>query len=55
MAHPTVSPTMHPGPKPAVIAGAGLVFGGRLAHGLKDLIEWKYRQSIQHGHGWRPV
>jgi NADH dehydrogenase len=30
---------------------AGLTIGGRLAHALKDAIEWEYRQSIQHLHG----
>jgi len=31
---------------------AGIAFGGRLAHILKDAIEWEYRQSLKHLHGW---
>jgi NADH:ubiquinone reductase (H+-translocating) len=27
---------------------AGITTGGRLAHELKDAIEWEYRQSVQH-------
>ncbi|HLJ65860.1 MAG TPA: NAD(P)/FAD-dependent oxidoreductase [Chloroflexota bacterium] len=30
---------------------AGLTIGGRLAHMLKDAIEWEYRQSVRHLHG----
>jgi NADH:ubiquinone reductase (H+-translocating) len=29
--------------------------GGRLAHVLKDAIEWEYRQSVKHLRGWDPV
>jgi NADH dehydrogenase len=31
---------------------AGHTFGGRLAHVLKDAIEWEYRQSVKHLRGW---
>ena len=31
---------------------AGVTTGGRLAHLLKDAIEWEYRQSVGHLHGW---
>jgi NADH dehydrogenase len=31
---------------------AGLTIGGRLAHLLKEAIEWEYRQSVQHLRGW---
>ena len=34
---------------------AGLTSGGRLAHLLKDAIEWEYRQSVKHLRGWDPV
>jgi NADH:ubiquinone reductase (H+-translocating) len=34
---------------------AGITTGGRLAHLLKDAIEWEYRQSVRHLHGWDPV
>jgi NADH dehydrogenase FAD-containing subunit len=34
---------------------AGIASGGRLAHLLKDAIEWEYRQSVQHLHGWDPL
>jgi NADH:ubiquinone reductase (H+-translocating) len=34
---------------------AGLTSGGRLAHMLKDAIEWEYRQSVRHLRGWDPV
>ncbi len=34
---------------------AGITTGGRLAHVLKDAIEWEYRQSVRHLRGWRPV
>ena len=34
---------------------AGITSGGRLAHLLKDAIEWEYRQSIRHLRGWDPV
>jgi NADH:ubiquinone reductase (H+-translocating) len=34
---------------------AGITSGGRLAHLLKDAIEWEYRQSVKHLRGWDPV
>ena len=34
---------------------AGVTTGGRLAHLLKDAIEWEYRQSVRHMRGWDPV
>jgi NADH dehydrogenase len=34
---------------------AGISSGGRLAHLLKDVIEWEYRQSVKHLRGWDPV
>jgi NADH dehydrogenase len=34
---------------------AGVTSGGRLAHLLKDVIEWEYRQSVKHLRGWDPV
>jgi NADH dehydrogenase len=34
---------------------AGVTTGGRLAHLLKDAIEWEYRQSVKHLRGWDPV
>ena len=38
------------------VAGiAGITTGGRLAHLLKDAIEWEYRQSVTHLRGWDPV
>jgi NADH dehydrogenase len=43
------------GPRRGVADLPHLVFGGRLAHALKDLIEWEYRQSVQHLHGWSLV
>jgi NADH dehydrogenase FAD-containing subunit len=33
----------------------GIASGGWLAHLLNDAIEWKYRQSVQHLHGWDPI
>jgi len=33
----------------------GIATGGRLAHLLKDAIEWEYRQSVTHLRGWDPV
>ena len=33
----------------------GITTGGRLAHLLKDAIEWEYRQSVRHLRGWDPV
>jgi NADH:ubiquinone reductase (H+-translocating) len=34
---------------------AGITTGGRLAHLLKDIIEWEYRQSVRHLRGWDPI
>ena len=34
---------------------AGISSSGRLAHLLKDLIEWEYRQSVTHLRGWDPL
>jgi NADH dehydrogenase len=34
---------------------AGITSRGRLAHMLKDLIEWEYRQSVTHLRGWDPL
>ena len=34
---------------------AGITTGGRLAHLLKDAIEWEYRQSVKHLRGWDPI
>ncbi|GAC1403356.1 MAG: hypothetical protein NVSMB65_20090 [Chloroflexota bacterium] len=34
---------------------AGRAIGGRLAHALKDAIEWEYRQSVKHLRGWSPL
>jgi NADH:ubiquinone reductase (H+-translocating) len=34
---------------------AGITTGGRLAHLLKDAIEWEYRQSVTHLRGWDPI
>jgi NADH dehydrogenase len=34
---------------------AGITSGGRLAHLLKDAIEWEYRESVRHLRGWDPV
>jgi NADH dehydrogenase len=34
---------------------AGITTGGRVAHLLKDAIEWEYRQSVKHLRGWDPV
>jgi NADH dehydrogenase len=34
---------------------AGITTGGKLAHLLKDAIEWEYRQSVRHLRGWDPV
>jgi NADH dehydrogenase len=31
---------------------AGRTVGGRLAHLLKDAIEWEYRESVRHLRGW---
>ena len=34
---------------------AGTTTGGRMAHLLKDAIEWEYRESVKHLRGWDPV
>jgi NADH dehydrogenase len=34
---------------------AGITSGGRLAHLLKDAIEWEYRESVKHLRGWDPL
>src|SRR6201986_4766741 len=34
---------------------AGITSGGRLAHLLKDAIEWEYRESVKHLRGWDPI
>jgi NADH dehydrogenase len=34
---------------------AGITTRGRLAHLLKDAIEWEYRQSVKHLRGWDPI
>ena len=43
------------GPRRGVADIAGITAGGRLAHLLKDAIEWEYRQSVRHLRGWDPV
>ncbi len=43
------------GARRGVAAVAGYSFGGRLAHALKDAIEWEYRQSVKHLRGWSPL
>jgi NADH dehydrogenase len=43
------------GPRRGVADVAGLTTGGRLAHLLKDAIEWEYRQSVKHLRGWDPL
>jgi NADH dehydrogenase len=43
------------GPRRGVAEIAGITTGGRLAHLLKDAIEWEYRQSVRHLRGWDPV
>ena len=43
------------GPRRGVADVAGITSGGRLAHLLKDAIEWEYRQSVKHLRGWDPV
>ncbi len=40
------------GARRGVAEVAGLTLGGRLAHALKDAIEWEYRQSVKHLRGW---
>ena len=34
---------------------AGHTVGGRLAHALKDAVEWEYRNSVKHLRGWSPL
>jgi NADH:ubiquinone reductase (H+-translocating) len=43
------------GPCLGVADVAGITTGGRLAHLLKDAIEWEYRQSVKHLRGWDPI
>jgi NADH:ubiquinone reductase (H+-translocating) len=43
------------GPRRGVAALAGIATGGRLAHVLKDAVEWEYRQSVEHLRGWDPL
>jgi NADH dehydrogenase len=43
------------GTRRAVADIAGVTTGGRLAHLLKDAIEWEYRQSVKHLRGWDPI
>jgi NADH:ubiquinone reductase (H+-translocating) len=43
------------GPSRGVADVAGITTGGRVAHVLKDAIEWEYRQSVRHLRGWSPV
>jgi len=43
------------GPRRGVADIAGITSGGRLAHFLKDAIEWEYRQSVKHLRGWDPA
>jgi len=43
------------GNRKGVAEVAGLTIGGRLAHMLKDAIEWEYRQSVKHLRGWGAV
>jgi NADH:ubiquinone reductase (H+-translocating) len=43
------------GPRRGVADIAGISTSGRLAHLLKDAIEWEYRQSVQHLRGWDPI
>jgi NADH dehydrogenase len=43
------------GPTRGVAEVLGHPFSGRLAHTLKDAIEWEYRASVQHLRGWSPV
>lgn len=43
------------GPHRGVAEVAGITSGGRLAHVLKDAIEWEYRESVKHLRGWDPV
>ena len=43
------------GPRRGVAEIAGVTTGGRLAHLLKDAIEWEYRESVKHLRGWDPI
>jgi NADH dehydrogenase len=43
------------GDRSGVAEVAGVTFGGRLAHALKDAIEWEYRESVKHLHGFAAV
>jgi NADH:quinone reductase (non-electrogenic) len=43
------------GTRRAVADVAGITSAGRLAHLLKDAIEWEYRQSVRHLRGWDPL
>jgi NADH:ubiquinone reductase (H+-translocating) len=43
------------GPRLGVADVAGITTGGRLAHALKDAIEWQYHQSVKHLRGWDPL
>jgi NADH dehydrogenase FAD-containing subunit len=43
------------GEKSGVADVAGVTVRGRLAHALKDAIEWEYRQSVKHLRGWSVV
>jgi NADH:ubiquinone reductase (H+-translocating) len=43
------------GTRRGVADTAGITTGGRLAHLLKDAIEWEYRKSVRHLRGWDPV
>jgi NADH:ubiquinone reductase (H+-translocating) len=43
------------GPRRGVADIAGITLSGRLAHALKDAIEWEYRQSVRHLRGWDPL
>jgi NADH:ubiquinone reductase (H+-translocating) len=43
------------GPRRGVAQVAGIATGGRLAHVLKDAVEWEYRQSVKHLRGWDPL
>jgi NADH dehydrogenase len=43
------------GGRSGVAEVAGFTIGGRLAHALKDAIEWEYRQSVKHLRGFAAV
>lgn len=43
------------GGRKGVAEVAGFAIGGRLAHALKDAIEWEYRQSVKHLRGFAAV